>query len=126
MKKFIPLLLLSLFTHSALAEETYGAIKGCGRYKVAGIIRKNKEHGIHLVVNEKTASEYQFKPASGELPKFVGFIDLPIKLETSVTKLDGTKGEVASPSGIKPIVPDPLHPNLNSGFILIEQKKCEK
>ena len=126
MKKFaIVTLMLSSLNYLGAAE-IYGAAKGCGRYKIAGIIRKNKDRGILFVVNEKTKSEYNFKPAAGELPKFVAYTDVPIRMEANITKLEATRGEVANPSKIVPMVPDPLNPNLNSGFILINQKKCEK
>lgn len=125
MKKFAILFLLITISHRASSVESYGSIKGCGRYKVGGIIRKHPKDTLRLIVNEFSNSQFQFKPATGELSNFAGYIDIPIELEVDIQKLDGTRGEVLNPSRIKPIVPNPLRPTLQSGFILIEEKKCE-
>ena len=108
----------------ANASEEYGDIKGCGRYKVAGIIRKADKSIIQIVINEKTGSEYRFIPKAGELNRFVGFIDVPVSFDVLITKLDGTRGEMSNPQNMALIAPNPLNPTLSSGFKLLDKKVC--
>ena len=121
-------LICLLFTSLCASEasEHYGGIKGCGLYKMAGVIRKDPTDILDLVVNEKSNSEYRFKPAAGELPKFAGFIDRPITLQVEVTSLNGSRGDVSAPKNITDRVPDPLHPSVDTGFILMKKRKCGK
>lgn len=125
MIKFFLIILFFVFFTSSFANEIFGEIKGCGTYKIAGIIRKDPQDGVHLVVNEKTASEYQLKPAQGELPSFVGNIDIPITMKVKIIKLDGTHGVISTPTESKLLIPNPLNPKKNSGFILLNKNKCE-
>ena len=120
------LLLLMLLINRASATDFASSPKGCGRYVVAGVIHKNKGFGVTLVVNEKSQSEYRFKPASGELPRFVAILDLPVSLELSIVKLNGMSGEVAGAHEMSLIAPQPLEQHKSSGFKLIEEKPCEK
>jgi len=107
------------------ASEIYGSLKGCGHYKIAGIIRKAKTFGVDIIVNEKTQSEYSFKPAKGELPRFVSIFDVSVSFEADVVSIDGTKGLLANGSNFQPILPNPLEPSKSSGFVLMNEKKCE-
>ena len=107
------------------AAEIYGSLKGCGRYKIAGIIHKSKTFGVDIIVNEKTQSEYLLKPAPGELPRFVSIFDVPISFEADVVSINGTRALVASGANFQPILPNPLNPSQSSGFILLSEKKCE-
>lgn len=108
------------------ASDLYGSLKGCGRYKIAGIIHKSKTFGVDIIVNEKTQSEYLLKPAPGELPRFVSIFDVPISFEADVVSIDGTRGLVANGANFRPILPNPLNPNQSTGFILLNEKTCEK
>ncbi len=120
------LILTSLLYSSANASESYGSFQGCGSYKIAGVIRKDPDTALVLVVNEKTASEYRFKPAPGELPSFASYLDTPIHLNVDVIQSEGHRGVVSHPSELNPRAPDPIHPHLNSGFALLKKRKCEK
>ena len=126
MKNVAIISLLIAFYSTSEASERYGGVQGCGAYQVAGVIRKDSLDILDLVVNEKTKSEYRFKPAPGELPKFAGYLDQAIKLQVEVTLLNGNKGEVANPKNIHHRVPDPLHPSLDTGFILVKKRSCRK
>ena len=107
------------------AEEIFGSLKGCGHYKIAGIIHKSKSFGVDIVVNEKTQSEYLFKPAPGELPRFVAIFDVPVSFEADVVSIDGTRGLLSNGANFRPILPNPLMPQKSSGFIKLKEKKCE-
>lgn len=126
MKYLIPIFLQLIFINQTFAVESQFLIKDCGRYHIRGIIRKDPKSSVLLVVNEKTKSEYRFKPKDGELHKFVGIIDSEIKLDVQIVSLDGTAGVVAYPSNIDREVPDPLNTNHKLSFELMEKKKCEK
>jgi hypothetical protein len=121
---FLSLGILGL-AQALCAEEIFGSLQGCGHYKIAGIIRKSKSFGVDIVVNEKTQSEYNFKPAAGELPRFVSIFDVPVSFEADVVSLDGTKGLLANGANFRPILPNPLDPRKSSGFIKLKERNCE-
>jgi hypothetical protein len=125
LSKLVFLFLILMLGSTAYADDVYGSLKGCGRYKIAGIIRKSKTFGVDIIVNEKTQSEHVFKPAPRELPRFVSIFDLPVSFEADVVSIDGTRGLLANGSNFQPILPNPLEPKKSSGFILLSEKKCE-
>ncbi len=119
------LILVSTLGYPVYATESYGSFQGCGSYKIAGVIRKDPDTAVVLVVNEKTGSEYRFKPAPGELPRFASYLDTPITLSVDVIQSKGHRGVISHPSDLNPMAPDPIHPHLNSGFLILKKRKCE-
>ena len=79
-----------------------------------------------LVLNEGTRSEIRLEPAEGELSRFVAYLDVPVELTARVLRLDGTRGVVSSPQGLRPRVADPLHEGAHSNFVLLEKTPCRE
>jgi hypothetical protein len=122
----LPLFLL-LNAPFADASETYSNyIKSCGQYLISGIIKKDPDHVLVLIVNEKSKSEYRLIPNSGELDKFAGQIETPITLVAKVIGLNGHSGVVSNPSRIRPRIPNPLSRDQDTGVKLIKVTQCTK
>ena len=117
---------LTLLTSAAFAGQYFGEFKGCGRYKLAGIVRKNHASLIAIIVNEGTKSQFVFIPKEGEKGNYIGYLDLPFSTEVSIIKIDGTKGVLANPKNSKRIYPNPIDPRTSSGFIQLEKSECLK
>lgn len=113
-----------LFLNIGMAQSKSWSAVECGRYTIDGVVRKNPHHGLILVVNEKSKSENKLTFKSGELSKVALYIDKSISMEAVILKIDGTRGEVSSIESVKLRLPDPLHPDLDGGFILRKKMEC--
>lgn len=117
--------ILCLSSNKARADEKRGAISECGRYIISGVVRKNPSKGLILIVNEKSKSEFQFTFKAGELSKVALYIDKSVSMDASILKIDGTRGEISSIDSVKFRIPDPLHPNQDSGFVSSKHMECD-
>ena len=122
---FLLILILCCFCTEGICQQKSWTISRCGSYSIDGIIRKNPPTSLVLIVNEKSKSESKFTIKSGELSKVALFVDRAISMQATVIKIDGTKGELSSIGPIKLRIPDPLHPDLDNGFILKKKMECE-
>jgi hypothetical protein len=121
---FILLLTFSIFPKDGMSQLKIWSVKECGRYAIDGVIRKNPPVGLALLVNEKSKSEMKFTITPNELSKTVLYIDKSVSLDATILKLNGTLGEISSIENLKLRMPDPLHPDLDSGFVLSKKMEC--
>ncbi len=127
-KKYLLIFIMALIVlnQASFAGQYFGEFKGCGRYILAGIVRKNHTNLVVIIVNEGTNSEFVFTAKEGEKGNYIGHIDLPFSTEVSIIKIDGTKGVLSNPINSKRIYPNPIDPRTNSGFIQLTKSECLK
>jgi hypothetical protein len=116
------IMIISILISSRLYS--YEGLKGCGHYEISGIVRKDKVKGLVFLVNERSKSEYKLTIASGEMGKYVGFINRPLKLESEISKINGTNAVLSNSKNLKAAIPNPLNPIENTGFKLIKESEC--
>jgi hypothetical protein len=116
------ILMLTLISTANAADWT--GFKGCGLYKVNGVVRFQKNIPV-LIVNEKTRSEITIHVPIKNEPAITSHIDMPVEAQVQLNKaMNGSigEGEVLSAQNR---LPHPLNP-MDTGLTFIKKGECLK
>lgn len=111
-------LFISLFTGS-----TSFATAACYSYEFKGIVRTSS-NDIHVVINEKTMSEFKIGPTKEEVHVLASFINTPVKGEMIFKKKPQATDNFIKVKKIERTTTDPLHPMRDSYLRLKGEVKC--
>lgn len=108
-----------------LSTSVHAGLSNCGEYTLKGVVRP-LEHGLTVVVNEKTQSEMQITTTILESSKLGAFVNKPVTIKALLDKkFDGTKGVASKIIQAEFRLPDPLNPT-DTGAILDKKTTCAK
>lgn len=120
----MPLLILMLSLIANVNARDWTGFKGCGLYKISGVVRMQKNVPV-IVVNEKSKSEIIIHVPIANEPVITSHLDMPVEAQVQLTKpMNGSigEGEVVK---ISNRLPHPLNP-MDTGLSFIKKGECAK
>ncbi len=117
------ILTLCLFSGTLMAQTSWTGFKGCGLYRVRGIVRIQNNTPV-IVVNEKTKSEMVFTLPIPNEPKLSAYIDREMQANLLITEaMNGSKGKGVVKE-IEARIPNPIDPK-DTGINFITKSECK-
>lgn len=102
------------------------SVAECGLYRISGTIQQDKNLNFEFLINANTRSEIKLALPRKESFKYLPYLNRPTSAEVIITsKMDNTKGIVSSVEKLSFDV-DQLNTIVNSQFILVQSKDCQK
>lgn len=102
------------------------AIRECGIYKVAGIIRIIND-GPFIIINEHSMSEYIISIPISEEPQLAPYINRDLSLVITIDRpFNGYKGHAINIHDTQLRIPNPLREKTDTSMQLIKKLPCQK